>query len=159
MSTMASQITGNTALYSTALSNYKSNIKPPYFRVIHRGFPADTVRNNDVVITSKRCHFDVITPKWHHFDIITTSLLRHAFSGLSLWILTTKGIQCRKYFLVITSSWWGVNEFPSFHHQYSVMAWQSQFLVTEVIQAISSTLFLVEIRVKMTKGSFNNYIS
>ena len=34
--------------------------------------PADTLRNNDVVITSKRRHFDVITPKWLCFDVITT---------------------------------------------------------------------------------------
>ena len=34
-------------------------------------FPADTLRNNDVVITSKRRHFDVITSKWRRFDVIT----------------------------------------------------------------------------------------
>ena len=43
--------------------------------------PADTLRNNDVVITSKRRHFDVITSKWHRFDVITTLSLRHVFSG------------------------------------------------------------------------------
>ena len=32
--------------------------------------PADTLRNNDVVITSK----------WRHFDVITTLLLRDVFS-------------------------------------------------------------------------------
>ena len=37
--------------------------------------PPNTWRNNDVVITSKRRHFDVITPKWRRFDIITTSLI------------------------------------------------------------------------------------
>ena len=43
--------------------------------------PTDTLRNNDVVITSKRRHFDVITSKWRRFDVITTLLLRHVFSG------------------------------------------------------------------------------
>ena len=43
--------------------------------------PADTSRNSDVVITSKRRHFDVITSKWRRFDVITTLLLRHVFSG------------------------------------------------------------------------------
>ena len=43
--------------------------------------PADTLRNNDVVITSKRRHFDVITSKWRRLDVITTLLLRHVFSG------------------------------------------------------------------------------
>ena len=37
--------------------------------------------NNDMVITSKRRHFDVITSKWRRFDVITTLLLRHVFSG------------------------------------------------------------------------------
>ena len=43
--------------------------------------PGDPLRNNDVVITSKRCHFDVITCKWHRFHVITTFLLRHVFGG------------------------------------------------------------------------------
>ena len=43
--------------------------------------PADTLRNNDVVITSKRCHFDVIASKWRRFDVMPTLLLRHVFSG------------------------------------------------------------------------------
>ena len=42
--------------------------------------PADTLRNNDVVITSKRRHFDVIMSKSRRFDVITTSLLRNMFS-------------------------------------------------------------------------------
>ena len=46
-----------------------------------RSHPADTLRNNDVFITSKRCHFGVITSKWRRFDVITTLLLRHVFSG------------------------------------------------------------------------------
>ena len=37
--------------------------------------------NNDVIITSKWCHFDVITSKWHCFDVITTLLLYHVFGG------------------------------------------------------------------------------
>ena len=45
------------------------------------GSPANTSRDNDVVITSQRRHFDVITSKWRRFDVITTLLLRHVFSG------------------------------------------------------------------------------
>ena len=41
----------------------------------------NTWRNNNVVITSKRRHFDVITSKWRCFDVITTSLLRNVFAG------------------------------------------------------------------------------
>ena len=44
--------------------------------------PADTLRNNDLVITSKRHHFGVITSKWRRFDVITTLLLRHVFRGI-----------------------------------------------------------------------------
>ena len=47
--------------------------------------PADTSRNNDVVITSKLRHFDVITSKWRRFDVITTLLLRHVFSEMFRW--------------------------------------------------------------------------
>ena len=39
--------------------------------------PLNTWRNNNVLVTSKRCHFDVITSKWHRCDVITTSLLRN----------------------------------------------------------------------------------
>ena len=42
--------------------------------------PEDTLRNNDIVITSKRRHFDVITSKWRRFDVTTTLSLRHVFS-------------------------------------------------------------------------------
>ena len=48
---------------------------------IPRHNPSCTLRNKDVVITSKRRHFDVITSKWRRFDVIATSLLRHVFSG------------------------------------------------------------------------------
>ena len=48
-------------------------------------FPADTLRKNDVVITSKRRHCDVITSQWRRFDVITTSLLRHVFRGFCQW--------------------------------------------------------------------------
>ena len=43
-------------------------------------YSEDTLRNNDVVIKSKRRHFDVITSKWRRFDIITL-FLRHMFGG------------------------------------------------------------------------------
>ena len=43
--------------------------------------PTDTLRNNDVVITSKQRHFDVITSKWRRFDVIATLSLRQVSSG------------------------------------------------------------------------------
>ena len=36
----------------------------------------NTLRDNDVVITSKRRHFDVITSKWRRFDVITNLCAR-----------------------------------------------------------------------------------
>ena len=39
--------------------------------------PLNTWRSNNVVIMSKRRHFDVITSKWRRFDVITMSLLRN----------------------------------------------------------------------------------
>ena len=45
--------------------------------------PADILRYNDVVIASKRRHFDVITSKWRRFDVITTLILQHVFSGVT----------------------------------------------------------------------------
>ena len=47
--------------------------------------PADILRNNTVVIKSKRRHFDVITSKWRRFDEITTLSLRHVFRGTLMW--------------------------------------------------------------------------
>ena len=44
-------------------------------------YPADILRNNNVVITSKRRHFDVITSKWRRIDVLTTLSLRRVFSG------------------------------------------------------------------------------
>ena len=45
-------------------------------------FPPNTIRDNNVVITSKRRHFDVITSKWHRFGVITTLLLSNVSAGL-----------------------------------------------------------------------------
>ena len=42
---------------------------------------ADTLRNNDIVITPKRCHFDVIISKWRRFDVKTTLSFRQVFGG------------------------------------------------------------------------------
>ena len=50
------------------------------FRVC--SIPLNTWRNNNVVITSKRRHFDVITSKWRRCDVITTSLSRDVFAGM-----------------------------------------------------------------------------
>ena len=44
--------------------------------------PADTLRSNDVGITSKRRHFEVITSKWHRFNVISTLLPRHFSMGM-----------------------------------------------------------------------------
>ena len=45
--------------------------------------PLNTWRINNVVITSKRRHFDVITSKWRCFDVITTSLLPNVSAGVT----------------------------------------------------------------------------
>ena len=47
----------------------------------HQRNPLNTWRNNNVVITSKRRHFDVITSKWRRCDVITTSLSRDVSAG------------------------------------------------------------------------------
>ena len=44
--------------------------------------PLNTWRNDNVVITPKRRHFDVITSKWRRFGVITTSWLCNAFAGI-----------------------------------------------------------------------------
>ena len=54
----------------------------PPFKFGLSNFPADTLSNNDVFISSKRRHFDVTASKWRRFDVITTLLLRQVFSGL-----------------------------------------------------------------------------
>ena len=46
--------------------------------------PLNTLRNNNVVITSKRRYFDVITSKGRRFGVMTTSLLRNVFAGINL---------------------------------------------------------------------------
>ena len=63
--------------------------------VQHSSNPADTLRNNDVAIASKRRNFDVITSKWRRFDVITTLSLRHVFSG-----------NVPYHFTAISSCWW-----------------------------------------------------
>ena len=62
--------------------------------------PADPLRNNDIVITSKRRHFGVITPKWRCKHVTTTLLLCHVFDGtwpipwlLMHWRLASPGQQ------------------------------------------------------------------
>ena len=47
--------------------------------------PLNTWRNNNVMITSKRRHFDVITSKWHPFDVIMTSLSPNVSAGICWW--------------------------------------------------------------------------
>ena len=53
----------------------------PRTQVLCRGHPADTLRDNDVVITSKLRHIDVITSKWGRFNVTMTLLLRHVVRG------------------------------------------------------------------------------
>ena len=42
----------------------------------------NTWRINNVVITTKRRHFDLITPKWRRFDVLTTSILCYVSAGV-----------------------------------------------------------------------------
>ena len=68
----------------------------------HGNNPLNTWRNNNVVITSKRRHFDVITPKWRRFDVITTSLLRNVSVGNlrisnSLWAVDCRTRLCLQW--------------------------------------------------------------
>ena len=44
---------------------------------VTKWFPLNIWRNNNVVVTSKRRHFDVIMSKWRRFDVIKTLLLRY----------------------------------------------------------------------------------
>ena len=53
-------------------------------------YPADILRNNDIVMTSTRRHFDVITSKWRRFHVITTLLLRHVFTLAFCQVSITK---------------------------------------------------------------------
>ena len=48
-----------------------------------RDYPPNTWRNDNVVITSIRRHFDVITSKWRRFGVIKASLLRNMSAGKS----------------------------------------------------------------------------
>ena len=70
---------------------------------------ADTLRDNDVVVKSKRCHFDVITSKWHRFHVITTLSLRHVFNGMhrSLYHMFTPVISHHSIaFIYISNKLW-----------------------------------------------------
>ena len=89
-----------------------------HLRMLNRAhFPLNTWRNDNVVITSKRRHFDVITSKWLRFNVITTSLLRIVSGGFAvadqtpfckIWSLEAQrlGIKClyRVKFLVDIST-------------------------------------------------------
>ena len=74
----------------------QANIKENMFKLHITGpseNPLNTWRNNNVVITSKRRHFDVITSKWRRFNVITTSLLRNVSAGNPL---ATRGLPLQK---------------------------------------------------------------
>ena len=64
-------------------------------------------RNDNVVITLKRCHSDVITSKWHRFVVIATSLLRNESAGTGLYFLWMNNdiFMCNKNGR-ITSHYW-----------------------------------------------------
>ena len=47
-----------------------------------RVIPLNTCRNDYVVVTTKRRHFDIIMSKWHRFHVTTASLLRNVSSGI-----------------------------------------------------------------------------
>ena len=71
--------------------------------------PLNTWRNNNVVITSKRRHFDVITSKWRRFDVITTSLLRNVSTGL--WCVKVRPrtffrVWVPNYYSGTSTGWW-----------------------------------------------------
>ena len=68
--------------------------------------PADTFRNNDVVIKSKPHHFDVITSKWRRFDVITTLLLRHVFGRIPQleWCCSKRWFDNRTAFVCLVIS-------------------------------------------------------
>ena len=67
-----------------------------------RHVPLNTWRNNNVVITSKRRHFDVITSKLRRFDVTTMSLLRNVSAGV---VSSHRGSTTRKASHGISFSW------------------------------------------------------
>ena len=56
--------------------------------------PANTSRNNGVVIMSKRRYFDCITSKWRRYDVISTLLLRHFFQGFPAYNVIGVLVDC-----------------------------------------------------------------
>ena len=66
--------------------------------------PADTLCNKDVIIKSKRRHFDAITSKWRRFDVITTLLSRHVFSG-TIPYLSWRNDNVSNLYLAIVSAY------------------------------------------------------
>ena len=69
------------SMVSLRFSWFRSDkAKPGYISwIIHT--PLNTWRNDNVVTTPKRRHFDVIVSKWRGFNVITTSLMRNVFAG------------------------------------------------------------------------------
>ena len=93
--------------------------------------PAVTFCNNGVVVTSKRCHFDVITSKWRRFDVITTLLLSHVFGG---WLSCPR--KCPS-----TERWWTMRKYSddnkvssiSFHKFLSLLKFWISFIWSDDI--------------------------
>ena len=65
--------------YQIYLSNFCNPTRADELkRVSKKGgvFPADTLRNNDIIITSKLRHFDVVTSFWRYNDVFITPYAR-----------------------------------------------------------------------------------
>ena len=64
----------------TILNSTQHHTEPIRAQVLDGLLSLNTWRKNNVVITSKRRHFNVTTSKWRRFDVITTSLLHKLLS-------------------------------------------------------------------------------
>ena len=100
----------------------------------------NTYRNDNVVITSKRCHFGVITLKWRRFDVITTSLLCHVSAGIIV-----DGSYLRKWKHVFDhhTGNWELSWCQLFHHLWQRMLWLRQPTVPLVTTKLASWRLLV----------------
>ena len=67
--------------------------------------PLNTWCNNNVVITSKRRHFDVISSKWRRFDVITTLLFRNVSAGMCWLTRCSFDLHCLIIFVNLVHHW------------------------------------------------------
>ena len=85
--------TFNSLWYTNAICRHISGF--PSVIINHQldSFPPNTWRSNDVVITSKRRHFDVVTSKWRRVDVKMASILRNVCAGLArTWVQLEKNM-------------------------------------------------------------------